>query len=205
MRFRILRRILVLVLAGCLAVIAAIHVKTCFGVWRQSRTDEARPADAIVVLGAAQYVGRPSPVLRARLDHGLRLYRNGLAPFVITTGGAGGDPSFSEGGVGHDYLLAHGIPDSNLIAETQGGDTLESVKRVAVIMHTNRLRSCVAVSDAYHLYRVKRLMEKQGITVYGSPREGSIPKTGWMRFWAIQRESFSYMFWTTVHAVLPRL
>lgn len=198
-----LRRTLLVLILGSAALLAVIHIRTCFGVWRQSKTDEARPVDAIVILGAAQYVGRPSPVLRARLDHGLELYRNGLAPFVITTGGAGEDPSFSEGGVGHDYLLAHGIPDANLIAETQGGDTLESVKRVAVIMHTNRLRSCVAVSDAYHLYRVKRLMEKQGIAAYGSPRAGSIPRTRWARFWAIQRESISYMFWTAAHAFMP--
>jgi uncharacterized SAM-binding protein YcdF (DUF218 family) len=115
------------------------------------------PADAIVVFGAAEYSGHPSPVLRARLDHGFDLYQRGIAPVVIVTGGAAADPSFSEGGVGHDYLLHRGVPERALIAETQGRDTAESAVRVAVIMHTNGLHSCVAVSDAYHVFRIRKV------------------------------------------------
>src|SRR5947207_1912106 len=100
----------------------------------QSNKDETRSADVIVVFGAAEYAGRPSPVYRARLDHAFDLFKLGIAPVVITTGGAAGDPDYSEGGVGHDYLIRRGIPEGNLIAETQGTDTAQSAQRVAVIM-----------------------------------------------------------------------
>jgi uncharacterized SAM-binding protein YcdF (DUF218 family) len=118
-----------------------------------------------------------------------------MAPFLISTGGSGGDPRFSEGGVGHDYLAAHGVPDAALIEETLGGDTAQSAQRVAVIMRVNGLRTCLAVSDAYHLFRVKRLMAGEGMECYASPRPGSIPRTFWTRFWAVQREAFSYCLW----------
>ena len=171
------------------------YLRACIGVLRQAGVDERRPVDAIVVFGAAEYDGRPSPVLRARLDHGLDLFRQDMAPFVITTGGSGRDPHFSEGGVGHDYLAARGVPDGALIAETQGGDTDQSAQRVGVIMRANGLRTCLAVSDAYHLFRVKKLMANQGVECYGSARNNSIPRTGWLRFWAVQREAFSYCLW----------
>ena len=106
----------------------------------QANLDQSRPADAIVVFGAAEYVGRPSPVFRARLDHAYDLFQQGLAPLIITTGGAGNDPKFSEGQVGRDYLAKRGVPDVNLIAETQGGDTEQSARRVAVIMEANDLK-----------------------------------------------------------------
>src|SRR6516162_5243482 len=92
-------------------------------IMREASFDQARPVDAIVVFGAAEYVGHPSPVYRARLDHAYDLFQRGLAPVIITTGGAGKDPHFSEGQVGRDYLESRGIPDVSLIAETQGGDT----------------------------------------------------------------------------------
>jgi len=154
--------------------------------------DEARPADAIVVFGAAEYAGRPSPVYRARLEHAYELFEQGMAPLIITTGGAGGDPKFSEGQVGRDYLSKLGVPDVNLIAETQADDTGQSARRVAVILEANQLSSALLVSDAYHLYRAKRMMEREGITVYVSPRPDSIPKTRWGRLLAALREAFSY-------------
>jgi uncharacterized SAM-binding protein YcdF (DUF218 family) len=157
---------------------------------------ELHPADAIVVFGAAEYAGHPSPVLRARLDHAYDLFRLGLAPVVITTGGAAADPSFSEGGVGHDYLKRRGIPERNLIAETQGSDTAQSAVRVAVIMRANGLHSCVAVSDAYHVFRIKRLLQHQGIgPVYVNPRPGSRPHSVVQRVYAVLREASSYLLW----------
>ena len=105
----------------------------------------------------------PRPCLRARLDHALELFHRGLAPVVITTGGAAADPTFSEGGVGRDYLMHHGVPERSLIAETQGRDTAESAMRVGVIMRANGLHSCVAVSDAYHVFRIRKLLEHEGI------------------------------------------
>src|SRR5215467_7069160 len=92
----------------------------------QSGKDESRPADAIVVFGAAQYDGRPSPVFKARLDHAYDLFEQKLAPVVITTGGAGNDPKYSEGGVGQDYLIGRGVPEGEVIAETQGTDSARS-------------------------------------------------------------------------------
>lgn len=157
---------------------------------------ETHSADAIVVFGAAEYSGKPSPVLRARLDHAFDLFRQGVAPVVITTGGAASDPSFSEGGVGHDYLQRRGIPERSLIAETQGSDTAHSAVRVAGIMRANGLHSCVAVSDAYHVFRIKRLLEHEGIaSVYVSPRPDSRPHGVAQRFYAILREASSYLLW----------
>src|SRR5438128_12420632 len=93
---------------------------------RQSTVDEVRPADVIVVLGAAEYRGRPSPVLEARLNHALFLYRQKLAPRILTTGGAGGDPTFTEGGVGRAYLTKRGIPSESVLVEDEGSSTVES-------------------------------------------------------------------------------
>lgn len=157
--------------------------------------DEARPAGAIIVLGAAEYAGRPSPVFRARLDHAFDLFQRGIAPLVITTGGAAKDPKFSEGEVGRDYLIHRGIPDPNLIAETQSDDTAESADRTAAILRANGVRDCVTVSDAYHMFRVKRLFEAEGIPAYTSPRPDSIPHTFSGRFQTAMRESASYLLW----------
>jgi uncharacterized SAM-binding protein YcdF (DUF218 family) len=162
---------------------------------RKATVDEARPADAIVVFGAAEYSGRPSPTYRRRLDHAYQLFERGLAPLVITTGGAGGDPRFSEGQVGRDYLSKLGVPDVNLIAETQAGDTEQSARRVAVILEANELKTALLVSDAYHLYRAKRMMEREGIAVYTSPRPDSIPKTFFGRWLAALREAGSYILY----------
>jgi len=164
-------------------------------VMHQSGLDQARPADAIVVFGAAEYVGRPSPVYRARLEHAYDLFEKGMAPIVITTGGSGKDPTFSEGQVGRDYLAKRGIPDVNLIAETQGTDTEHSARRVAVIMDANNLKSAILVSDAYHVYRAKRMLEAEGITVQTSPRPDSIPKTLPGRWLAALREAVSYVMY----------
>lgn len=167
----------------------------CAHILRQARSDEARPAAAIVVFGAAEYAGRPSPIYRARLDHAYALFRKGLARVVITTGGSGRDPTFTEGGVGRDYLRSLGIPDGDLIAETQSSDTMQSAQRVAVIMRTNGLRNCLAVSDAYHVFRVKQMLEGEGVTAYAAPRPDSLPHSLWERSFLVGREAVSYMLW----------
>lgn len=177
--------------AGAIAWLAAI----CVGIVGEASRPELESADAIVVFGAAEYSGRPSPVYRARLDHAFDLFQRGVAPVVITTGGAAADPSYSEGGVGHDYLMHRGIPDSSLIAETQGSDTAQSAARIGVIMRTNHMRSCVAVSDAYHVFRIRKLLEHEGMQVYVSPRPDSRPHSPWQRGEAVLREAMSYMVW----------
>jgi uncharacterized SAM-binding protein YcdF (DUF218 family) len=181
---------------GALAALALFLALTGARIVRAGSLQEPHPADAIVVFGAAEYAGHPSPVLRARLDHAFDLFRRGVAPVVITTGGAASDPKFSEGGVGHDYLRRRGIPERNLIAETQGSDTAQSAVRVAVIMRANGLHSCVAVSDAYHVFRIKRLLEHEGISpVYVAPRPDSRPHSLFQRAYAVMREVSSYLLW----------
>ena len=155
----------------------------------------AKKADVIVIFGAAEYAGHPSPVYRARLDHGYELFQKGMAPVVITTGGSAQDPDFSEGGVGRDYLLRRGIPEQALIAETQGSDTAQSAARVANIMRTNGMSSCIAVSDAYHVFRIRALLEKEGVQVELAPRPESRPHPLWERFAAVMREAASYLAW----------
>ena len=182
------------------AVIAVVMVATAVAsivhnIVHDSRQQELHPADAIVVFGAAEYVGHPSPVFRARLDHALDLYRQGLAPVVMTTGGAASDPKFNEGGVGREYLIRKGVPESALIAETQASDTAQSAERVAAIMRANHMRSCIAVSDAYHVFRVRKLLEHEGVQVYVAPRPDSRPKSVWKRGVALLRESVSYLVW----------
>jgi uncharacterized SAM-binding protein YcdF (DUF218 family) len=185
-------RLLVLPLVAVVSFLAVTAIK----VVHTASLEEIHPADAIVVFGAAEYSGRPSPVLRARLDHALDVFHRGVAPVVITTGGAAADPSFSEGGVGRDYLMRHGVPERSLIAETQGHDTSESALRVGVIMRANGLHSCIAVSDAYHVFRIRKLLEHEGIApVYVAPRPDSRPRTTWQREVAVLRESTSYLLW----------
>jgi uncharacterized SAM-binding protein YcdF (DUF218 family) len=185
-------RLLVLVVVAVLLFLMITAVQ----VVHTASLQEIHPADAIVVFGAAEYSGHPSPVLRARLDHALEVFHRGVAPVVITTGGAAADPTFSEGGVGRDYLMRHGVPERSLIAETQGRDTSESAARVGVIMRANGLHSCIAVSDAYHVFRIRKLLEHEGITpVYVAPRPDSRPRSTWQREVAVLRESTSYLLW----------
>jgi uncharacterized SAM-binding protein YcdF (DUF218 family) len=155
----------------------------------------ATKADVIAIFGAAEYAGHPSPVYRARLDHGYELFQKGMAPVVITTGGSAQDPDFSEGGVGRDYLLRRGVPEQALIAETQGSDTAQSAARVANIMRANGMRSCIAVSDAYHVFRIRALLEHEGVQVELAPRPESRPRSLWERFEAVMREAASYLAW----------
>lgn len=182
----------------CLAVVGAFVLfvaVTGIRIVRAAGETPAHKADAIVVFGAAEYAGRPSPVYRARLDHGFDLFQRGLAPVVITTGGAAQDPDFSEGGVGRDYLFRRGIPEQHLIAETQSSDTAQSADRVANIMRANGMRTCIAVSDAYHVFRIRALLEHEGVQAEVAPRPDSRPRSAWQRFAAVMRETMSYLLW----------
>src|SRR2546429_1414500 len=182
--------------AGLVALLLTPFIAaTAIRIVRESSGEGLKSADVIVVFGAAEYAGRPSPVFRARLDHAYELFQLGMAPVVITSGGAAADPKFSEGGVGHDYLKRRGIPDSSLIAETQGSDTAESAKRVGVILRANHMSSCIAVSDEYHVFRIRRLLEDERVRVYVAPRPESKPHSLWLRAWAVLREAISYLAW----------
>ena len=156
-------------LATALLVFAVL-----FGwVWRISRLDQRRPADAIVVLGAAQYNGRPSPVLKARLDHAVTLYRAGLAPAVVVTGGIGEGDRVSEATVGHRYLRAQGIPDSAIIVRPDGRTTDQSMRSVAEWMHERDLRRALLVSDPFHMARLQMEARRARVRAYLSPTRSS--------------------------------
>jgi vancomycin permeability regulator SanA len=184
-----------LVVLALLVFLALIWIRWVYGQiqWYAGR-DMAVPADAIAVFGAAEYDGHPSPVFRARLDHAESLYSRGIAPLIVTLGGDGGD-QYSEGRVGQEYLVGAGVPDSDIIAETESTSTDESVHRLAVIARTNNLQRIVVVSDATHLFRIHQICAANGLNVLTSPRprvpiEGSSGQRE-----RIQHEILSYTLW----------
>jgi len=179
-----------LAITGLLVYVAYVSVR----IGQQSTRDEARPADVILVLGAAEYRGRPSPVLKARLDHALELYDRKLAPLIMTTGGAGGDPVFTEGGVGRSYLTSQGVPDEAVIVESEGESTVQSTAMAVEIMRRMGLQSAIVVSDGYHIYRVKQILQASGLQVYGSPRKDRNPEPFRDR-WNYIRQAIGYLLW----------
>jgi uncharacterized SAM-binding protein YcdF (DUF218 family) len=195
---RVMKRTLaaaaLLVFAAATFIVGNYLRRVAAAIERQSKVDEARPADAIVVLGAAEYRGRPSPVLEARLDHALFLYLRHMAPLIITTGGAGGDPVFTEGAVGRAYLTSHGVRPEDIVVENEGDTTVHSTAAVAEIMRRMNLKSCIVVSDGYHIYRVKKMLEHSGLNVYGSPRP-SPDIAGWRARWLYLRQAVGYGLW----------
>lgn len=142
-------------------------------VWRVSRLDQRRAADAIVVLGAAQYNGRPSPVLKARLDHAVELFREGLAPAVVVTGGIGPGDRMSEATVGHRYLRSLAVPDSAIIVRPDGRTTEESMRSVADWMHERDLARALLVSDPFHMARLRIEAHRADLTAFTSPTRTS--------------------------------
>jgi uncharacterized SAM-binding protein YcdF (DUF218 family) len=162
---------------------------------RQAAREEAQPADVILVLGAAEYRGRPSPVLKARLDHALDLYRRHLAPRMMTTGGAGGDPVFTEGDVGRDYLTSQGVAPEAIVVEREGASTVASTALAGEIMRRMGLQSAIVVSDGYHIYRVKKMLEGKGLTVYGSPRPERV-RDSLRERWNYVKQAVGYLLWS---------
>lgn len=161
------------VLLGLAVAAAGVAAAWCWSVAGRiehyAAMDQAAPADAIVVFGAAEYDGKPSPVYRARLDHAKSLFDRGIAPLIITLGGPGGD-GYTEGGVGKAYLMGAGVPESATIAETHSTSTSQSVARLAVIARANHLRRMVVVSDAMHMFRIHAICAAYGLDVLTSPR-----------------------------------
>jgi uncharacterized SAM-binding protein YcdF (DUF218 family) len=140
-----------------------------FRIWQTGNRDDRPNSDAIVVLGAAQYDGRPSPVFRARLDHAIDLYRTGVARFLIVTGGKAEGDRTTEAATARAFALTKGVPDAAILVEDRGRTTLESLHAVATLLRDNQLASAVFVSDRTHMLRVLRIARDQGITAFGSP------------------------------------
>jgi uncharacterized SAM-binding protein YcdF (DUF218 family) len=158
---------------GALAVVLVGVTATTFRIWQQGEQDEQRPADAIVVLGAAQYDGRPSPVFEARLAHAVDLYREGLAPTFVVTGGRIPGDTTTEAAVARAYAISHGVPAVAIIGEDQARNTLGSMRSVAALLKERGLSSAVFVSDPTHMLRVLRMADDLGIKGFGSPTRTS--------------------------------
>ncbi len=159
--------------ARILAVLAVGYGLLFAWVWRVSRLDQREAADVIVVLGAAQYNGHPSPVLKARLDHALELYGAGLAPRVVVTGGIGAGDRVSEATVGHRYLRALAVPESALVVRPDGRTTEESMRSVAEWMHQRSLTRALLVSDPFHMARLRLEARRADLVPFTSPTRTS--------------------------------
>ena len=177
-----------LFLVACWALsIASIHL------W--GRRNEARRSDAIVVLGAAQYDGRPSPVLKARLDHAVRLYERGVAPVLIMTGGTAPGDTVSEAMVSRRYAIRQGVPAAAILTERGGMTTLESMRAVSRLMRGRNMNTAVLVSDPFHMLRLKLLARRVGFRGYTSPtRTSPISRNREEERKHLVRESFSLPF-----------
>jgi uncharacterized SAM-binding protein YcdF (DUF218 family) len=188
---RIIRRVLTVVVVAVFLIwaVSAAAVLT----W--SSRDEARPAQAIVVLGAAQYAGKPSPVLRARLDHALELWNRHLASLLILTGGTGAGDTTSEAAVGRTYARKHGVPDSAILEENEGRTTSESMRAVAGMLEVRGLQSALLVSDPFHMLRLRILARRFGFTPYTSPTQTSPISPN-------REERWKYMFSESLKAPL---
>ena len=164
-------------LLGCgwLASLAAVTI------W--GHRDTAKPAAAIVVLGAAQYVGHPSPVLRARLTHAMDLWRRGMAPRMVLTGGTGEGDTTSEAAVSRRFVVQQGVPDSAVVLEANGRTTSESLRAVAAIMATQASDTVILVSDPFHMLRLSILARRFGLVPLLSPTRTSPISASWVETW----------------------
>jgi uncharacterized SAM-binding protein YcdF (DUF218 family) len=156
-------------LLSALALLFMLWLMSFAAVLAWERNDQARPVGAIVVLGAAQYVGRPSPVLRARLDHAIDLWRRDLAPIMIVTGGTGTGDTTSEAAVSQRYAIRNGVPASAILMENEGRTTSESMEGVAAILGSRSRRDVLLVSDPFHMLRLTILARRHGLEPYASP------------------------------------
>ena len=166
------RDLIRLVGAACLGIVLAGGYAT-YRIWAQGQQDEERPADAIVVMGAAQYNGTPSRVYAARLDHAVALYLAGVAPRLVVTGGKADGDRTTEAAAGRAFAMELGVPADDILVEDRGRTTLESIRAVAVLLAANDVRNAVFVSDRPHMLRVLRMASDEGITAWGSPTRTS--------------------------------
>ena len=164
-----MRRHLVRLLLGGLIVGLIAFGWATFRIWETGNRDDRPNADAIVVLGAAQYDGRPSPVFRARLDHAVDLFEAGVARYLVVTGGKATGDRTTEAAAARAFAIARGVPASAILVEDRGRTTLESLRAVAALLRDRELASAIFVSDRTHMLRVLRIARDEGITAHGSP------------------------------------
>jgi uncharacterized SAM-binding protein YcdF (DUF218 family) len=171
-----------------LALLVTYVGMTFMQVWQASGHDEARPADAIVVLGAAQYDGRPSPVLAARLDHAADLFREGLAPRIVVTGGRQPGDRFTEAEASANYLASLGVPGDAIERETSSTNSWESLAATSRFLRAEGIEAVILVSDPYHSFRIDAIADELGLDAYVSPTPTS-PVDGMSEFRAMLRET----------------
>jgi uncharacterized SAM-binding protein YcdF (DUF218 family) len=185
------------------AVLAAVLLvtSTALAIWWTARQDSRPRSDAIVVLGSAQYNGVPSSIFEARLEHAITLYRQGVAPVVVTVGGKKSGDEFTEAEAGRDYLAQNGVPRDALLAVPTGVDTLESMRAVAATFRDRGWSSAVLVSDPWHVMRAERMADDAGIEATGSPtRQGPAVQTRATQFRYILRETAAYLVYRATGA-----
>lgn len=179
---------------GYLPSVVLIYIVTVYALIRlNANRDDAQQADVIIVFGAAQYNGQPSPVFKARLDHSAKLFQRNLSSRIITTGGHGLDLRFTEADVGKSYLIQQNVPASNIDTEASGLTTLGSIQRILEFLRIQGMNRVIAVSDGFHLFRIKQIFLDHQIIAYGSPAKNSpIESNLKSRLWASLREVAGY-------------
>lgn len=166
-------RLVLKIALGLVAAVVLYFGVTFAQVWMASRRDQARPAQAIVVFGTAQYNGRPSPVLAARLDHAIELYQRRLAPVIVVTGGNQPGDRYTEASASANYLLQRGVPDEDLLREVSGTSSWQSLAAAANFLGERKINDVLLVSDPFHSYRIRAMASELGMTGYTSPTRTS--------------------------------
>jgi uncharacterized SAM-binding protein YcdF (DUF218 family) len=193
------------VLTTLLALVLAalgLLVGTGFAVWQAAHRDEARRvdhADLVIVLGAAQYNGRPSPVFQARLQQAALLHREGFSSRVLVVGGKEPGDRTTEAQAGQAWLISQGLPSTDVFAEPTGNDTLQSLQAAANFMKARSLHTAFLVSDPWHNLRIRRMARDLGITAYVSATFHSAARSQWTRLSGYTRETFAYLYYRLFH------
>ncbi len=197
----VLRTALVRLVLGAVLVGVLVVGGTVFRVWQVARVDDRDSADVVIVLGAAQYDGTPSAVLGSRLDHAARLWRDGVAPVIVTVGGRRAGDSYTEAEAGRNYLTSYGIPPAAVVAIGEGRDTLESLRAVARRSGPAGWRTAVIVSDPWHSLRARTMADDLELAAWTSPtRSGPIVATRTIQARYIVRESAALLHYRLTHA-----
>jgi uncharacterized SAM-binding protein YcdF (DUF218 family) len=188
------------IVLGALVVALLLVGGTAVRVWQLGRSDERQPVDMILVLGAAQYDGRPSPVFRARLQHALELYSDGVAPRIVTVGGAAAGDAFTEAQAGEQWLVENGVPGQALLPVDEGSDTFGSFEAVAAVAEQRGWRSAVLVSDPWHSLRSRTMAADVGLEATTSPtKRGPVVQTRETQFRYIVRETGALIYYHLTH------
>jgi vancomycin permeability regulator SanA len=183
-------KLTVKVVAALVAAVVLYLGITFVQVWRAARADQARPAEAIVVFGTAQYNGVPSPVLAARLDHAIDLYRKGLAPVIVVTGGNQPGDNFTEATASANYLIERGVPDEDVLREVSGTSSWQSLAAAANFLDEREISDVLLVSDPFHSLRIRAMASELGLEARSSPTRTS-PIRGGTEARYMVRETFA--------------